>query len=538
MPNQILTMFNNLSLVRKITMLAVAGGTMAGLIFIVSLSQRPDYQTLFSNLNQEDASSIVTKLKEMKVPYKIEGGGSILMVPSEKVYETRLTLAGQGMPQGGGVGLEIFDKSSFGVTEFVQKINYRRALQGELSRTIKQLSEVESVRVHIVIPEKSLFTESQEKGKVSVALTLKPGKTLAKSQVDGIVHLSSSSVEGITASDVTVVDNHGHLLSDKNNEDGGMQASNSNIEYQKMVEKDMETRIQGMLDKVVGSKKSSARVSAVLDFKRTEKTEERYDPDGAVIRSEQRVQENSTGSAMASAGVPGVASNLPDGQENLSGSLGQPPSAQKQNETINYEISKVVSRVIEPTGTIQKMTVAVLVDGNYTPAGKDGKKEYIPRSEEDLQKITAIVKNAVGYNEERGDRVEVVNIPFSSEEITEEIPAAESVSFIEKYPWLPLAVKYAIPFIVVIMTFVFVLRPLVKWVTQGGSAESLRVGASLGMGQLPLSVMVGELPGGNQGELPGAQLQESLALRQKAVELARVKPKESANVVKSWLKEK
>lgn len=538
MPNQILSVFNNLSLARKITMLAVVGGTMAGLIFIVSLSQRPDYQTLFSNLNQEDASSIVTKLKEMKIPYTIEGGGSILMVPSEKVYETRLTLAGQGMPQGGGVGLEIFDKSSFGVTEFVQKINYRRALQGELSRTIKQLSEVESVRVHIVIPEKSLFTESQEKGKVSVALTLKHGKSLAKSQVDGIVHLASSSVEGISASDVTVVDNHGHLLSDKNNEDSAMQASNSNIEYQKAVEKDMETRVQGMLDKVVGSNKSSARVSAVLDFKRIEKTEERYDPDGAVIRSEQRLQEHSTGSAMASAGVPGVASNLPDGQENISGSLGQPPSAQKQNDTVNYEISKVVSRVIEPIGTVQKMTVAVLVDGNYGPAGNDGKKNYIPRSEEELQKITAIVKNAVGYNEERGDRVEVVNIPFSSEEIIEEIPAAAPLSIIEKYPWLPLAVKYAVPFIVVIMTFVFVLRPLVKWVTQGGNGESLGVGASLGMGQLPLSVRVGELPGGNQGVLPDVQLQESLMLRQKSVELAKTKPKESANVVKSWLKEK
>ena len=538
MPNQVLSMFNNLSLARKITMLAVAGGTMAGLIFVVSLSQRPDYQTLFSNLNQEDASSIVTKLKEMKIPYTIEGGGSILMVPSEKVYETRLTLAGQGMPQGGGVGLEIFDKSSFGVTEFVQKINYRRALQGELSRTIKQLSEVESVRVHIVIPEKSLFSESQEKGKVSVALTLKHGKSLAKSQVDGIVHLAASSVEGITASDVTVVDNHGHLLSDKNNEDTGMQASNSNIEYQKMVEKDMETRVQGMLDKVVGSNKSSARVSAVLDFKRVEKTEERYDPDGAVIRSEQRLQEHSTGSAMSSAGVPGVASNLPDGQENISGSLGQPPSAQKQNDTVNYEISKVVSRVIEPIGTVQKMTVAVLVDGNYGPAGNDGKKNYIPRSEEELQKITAIVKNAVGYNEERGDRVEVVNIPFSSEEIIEEIPAAAPLSIIEKYPWLPLVVKYAVPFIVVIMTFVFVLRPLVKWVTQGGSGESLGVGASLGMGQLPLSVRVGELPGGNQGVLPDVQLQESLMLRQKSVELAKTKPKESANVVKSWLKEK
>lgn len=527
-------LFNSLSLSRKITFVAVAGGTLAGLIFMISLSQRPDYQTLFSNLSQEDASSIVAKLKDLRVPYKIEGGGSVIMVPSEKVYETRLTLAGQGMPQGGGIGFEIFDKSSFGVTEFVQKVNYRRALQGELSRTIKQLSEVDSVRVHIVIPEKSLFSETQEKGKVSVALKLKPGKNLAKNQVDGIVHLASSSVEGISPSDVTVVDSHGRILSDKNNEDSMMQASNSNIEYQKMLERDMEGRIQSMLDKVVGSKKATARVSAVLDFKRIEKTEERYDPDGAVVRSEQKLQENSTGTAMASAGVPGVASNLPGGEDNVSAVQGQAPTSQKQNETINYEISKVVSRVIEPVGTIQKMTVAVLVDGNYGPADKDGKKNYIPRSEEELQKITAIVKNAVGYNEERGDRVEVVNIPFSSDEIAEELPVAESVSFIGKYPWLPVAVKYAIPFIVVIMTFIFVLRPLVKWVTQGGIGES----GVPGMGQFPLSVTVGELSESSQGGVSDAQIQESLRLRQKAVELARIKPKESAGVIKTWLKEK
>lgn len=535
MPNQfsqLYAMFNTLTLFRKITLVAVGAGTIAGLILMVALSNRQEYQTLFSNLTQEDASAIVTRLKETKVPYRIDGGGSTITVPSNKVYETRLALAGEGIPQGGGVGFEIFDKSSFGVTEFVQKVNYRRALQGELGRTIKQLSEVDSARVHIVIPEKSLFKESQEKGKVSVVLKLKPGKGLAKNQIDGIVHLAASSVEGISAQNVTVVDNHGRILSDKNGEDSVMLASSSNMEYQKMLEKDMESRVQSMLEKVVGSGKVTTRVSALIDFKQIEKTEERYDPDGTVVRSEQRVQDRSTGAVMASAGVPGVMSNLPGGQQDTGDAEGIAPSSQKQNETINYEISKVVSRVIEPVGTIQKLTVAVLVDGNYGPAAKEGKREYIPRSEEELQKITAIVRNAVGYNEERGDRVEVVNIPFGSDEAEE--PAAMPPSVMEKYAqWLPMGLKYGLPLLISIMAFIFVLRPMVKWATQGGG------GLAPGMGQFPLPATVGELSESRASALSEASsVQESIVLRQKAAELARSKPKESANIVKSWLKEK
>lgn len=526
-----LNVFSSLSLSKKITLILVTGATVAGLMFAVTLSQRPDYQTLFSNLSSEDGSSVISKLKEMRIPYQIEGGGSRILVPAEKVYETRLTLAGQGIPQGSGIGFEIFDKSSFGVTEFVQKVNYRRALQGELSRTITQLAEVESARVHIVIPEKSLFSENQERGKVSVVLKLRPGRALTKTQVNGIVHLASSSVEGIATSDVTVVDNYGQMLSGAN-DNPTAQLSSSNLEYQKTLEKDLEARVQSMLEKVVGSGKVTARVSAVVDFKQVEKTEEKYDPDGAVVRSEQRGTDSSTGAAVASAGVPGVASNLPGGQSAATTALSQ-PSSQRQNETINYEISKVISKVIEPVGTLQKLTVAVLVDGNYGPADKDGKKTYTPRSDEDMQKITAIVRNAIGFNEERGDKVEVVNIPFGSAEMATEEATAAAPSIIEKYPWLPLAVKYMVPLLIAIMTIIFVLRPLVKWATQGGGAAF-----SSEMARTPLSVTVGEFPESHVGELPENKYQDSIALRQKAVELAKGKPKESANVIKTWLKER
>lgn len=529
MASQMLSMFSNLSLSKKISIVAITGLTFASLWFMVVLSQKPEYQTLFSNLNSGDASAIVAKLKEQRIPYQIEGGGSRIMVPSEKVYETRLSLAGEGIPQGGGVGFEIFDKSSFGVTEFVQKVNYRRALQGELSRTISQLMEVESARVHIVIPEKSLFTENQEAGKVSVILKLKAGKSLNRNQVEGIVHLASSSVEGISPSNVTVVDSHGQILSAAN-ENPTIQQTSSNIEYQKTLEKDMENRIQSMLEKVVGSRKVTARVSAVVDFKQVEKTEEIYDPDGAVVRSQQRVDDHSIGAAVASAGVPGVASNMPGEQSPATASSSQ-PSSQRQNETINYEISKVISKTIEPVGTIQKLTVAVLVDGIYGAPDKDGKKTYTPRSDDEMQKITAIVRNAIGFNEERGDRVEVVNIPFGSEDITDvsaEEAAAASPSLLEKYPWLPMAVRYLVPLLIAIMAFVFVLRPLVKWATQ----------LTPQVAHVPISMTVGEQLEPGREELPENKYQDSIALRQKAVELAKGNPKESANVIKTWLKEK
>lgn len=527
---QIVSMFNSLSLARKITFVSVIGVTAAGLIFLIFISQRPQYQTLFSNLNPEDASSIVTKLKEMKVPYRIEDGGSRIAVASPLVYETRLTLAGEGIPQGGGVGFEIFDRTNFGATEFVQKVNYRRALQGELGRTIKQLAEVESTRVHIVIPERSLFTENQEKGKVSVVLKLKPGKNLSKKQIQGIVHLVSSSVEGITPSEVTVVDNYGRMLSDPYSENSVAHVSSTNLEYQKMVEKDMENRLQSMLERVVGHGKVTVGISTALDLKQVEKTEEKYDPDGAVVRSEQKIRDSETSSTMAAAGVPGVASNLPGGRADNLMSEGQPLS-QKQHETTNYEISKVISKIVEPVGTIQKLTVAVLVDGTYGGPDKDGKKKYTPRSEEELQKITAIVKNAVGFNEDRGDRVDVVNIPFDLEE------EVVSASLFEKYPWLPMAFKYSLPFVIVIMTFIFVLRPMTKWATQreGGVPEPVAVGAE----QLPLSVTVGEVPEApHYGELESGEVHESLQLRRKTVELAKSKPMESAFVIKGWLKEK
>lgn len=527
-----------LTLSQKITYVLVLGGTIAALLALTFWSQQPEYQTLFSNLSSDDASSIMAKLKDKKILYKIEAGGSVISIPSEKVYETRLELAGEGLPQGGGIGFEIFDRTNLGMTEFSQKVNYKRALQGELSRTIKGLSEVQDARVHLVMPEKSLFVEDEQKSRASVVVKLKPSKKLSQNQVQGIVHLVASSVEGLSPDNVTIVNTSGQMLT-KASDGSQMQAmTSSQMEYQKTFEKDIETRLQSMIEKVVGVNKVSANVSADIDFKRIEKTEETYNPDVQVVRSEQRNQEKSSGGGMMMmpAGVPGVASNLPAGQKGQTGqttaSTALPSTAQRQSETINYEINKVTSRILEPTGTVKKLSVAVLVDGNYENIkADDGKeqKKYAPRSSEEMKKIEDLVKGAVGYTADRGDKVTVVNIPFETGSVAADegaLAAAEPSAFKE---YLPYAVKYGTAILLALLIIFFVARPL----TQG-----------LGKRELSLEAIQKSLPG-TVAELEaqfGAPQKAVTAgvsgvdVTQRLVELARQNPQQTAQIIKGWIK--
>ncbi len=415
-------MFSKFSINQRMIILIALAGSVAGLIALTLWTQQPDMQVLFTNLSSEDAAAIIDKLKETKVPYETTGGGSTVLVPSAQVHDLRLQLATQGLPHGGGVGFEIFDRTSIGMSEFVQKLNYRRALQGELARTIAQLPEVERARVHLAIPERRLFANEQEKARASVIVSLRNGQQLAQAQVQGVIHLVSSSVEGLQARDVTVVDGHGRMLSSTmTDETAGL--TNTQLEYQRSIEKDVETRIQTMLERIVGSNKAVVRVSSVVDFRKVETTEERYDPNSQVVRSEQRGQEKANGTNGVSGGVPGVQSNVPPGTDQ------EPPqtssnNSQTKNETVNYEISRTVSKIVEPVGVIKQLSVAVLVDGIYEAAKTgDGQstdtpaaaRKYIPRSEEDLKRIEDIVKKAMGFSPERQDQVQVVNVQFGAE---------------------------------------------------------------------------------------------------------------------------
>ncbi|MDH4085312.1 MAG: flagellar basal-body MS-ring/collar protein FliF [Nitrospira sp.] len=518
-------MLSKFTINQRMIILVALAGSVAGLIALTLWTQQPDMQVLFTNLGSEDAAAIIDKLKETKVPYETTGGGSTVLVPSEQVHDLRLQLATQGLPHGGGVGFEIFDRTSIGMSEFVQKLNYRRALQGELARTIAQMPEVERARVHLAIPERRLFASEQEKARGSVILTLRNGQQLSQAQVQGVIHLVSSSVEGLQARDVTIVDGHGRMLSATVTDDASG-LTNTQLDYQRNVEKDVETRIQTMVERIVGPNKAVVRVSSLVDFRKVETTEERYDPNSQVVRSEQRGQEKANGTNGVGGGVPGVESNVPPGTDQEPAQTSS-NNSQTKNETVNYEISRTVSKIVEPVGVIKQLSVAVLVDGMYEPikAGEGdttdapaAARKYIPRSEEDLKRIEDIVKKAMGFSAERQDQVQVVNVQFGTGPDEPQGMVAEATVEGPK-AWLPY-LRYGVGILLFTVILLFVVRPLLAML--GSTTEQTQAEAS-----------VSALPG--RAGMTEASLTHAPD-RTQIIDMARKNPDTTAVVVKQWLK--
>jgi flagellar M-ring protein FliF len=531
-PGQIQGQIAAMSMSQKIIALVGVAGAMAGMVVLFLWANQPNYALLYSNLSPEDAGAVVEKLKAQKIPYKVSGPDAV-MVPEDRVYELRLQMASEGLPQGGAVGFELFDKNSMGMTDFVQKLNYRRGLEGELAKTIGQLTEVHQARVHLMIPERTLFSEKQESSSASVVLKLRGGNVLSEGQVQGIVHLVASSVEGLSPEKITVVDTHGTILSRSTDASYGAQMSNYQMEYQRNLEKGLEERVESMLDRAVGAGKVIARVSSVLNFKQVETTEEKYDPDGQVVRSEQRAQENTSGSSTASGGVPGVLSNLPGAKaENPQAATGKGASSQgkKSSETINYDISKSVSRIVEPTGSIKQISVAVLIDGTYaagggTDQGTAGK--YTPRTAEEMKKYEDIVKKAVGFNTDRGDQVEVVNTPFETN-----VPGGEETapapSTVQKFTFLLPFLKYGVAGIAVILLFLLVIKPMMKTLLAPNiPAISAALVPRGGMSMTELE---------QRGSYP--QIAGEGEVKDQVGRIIRENPQQAAKLLKSWIGEK
>jgi len=490
----------------------------AVLIFVVN---RTDYRPLFTNLGSEDAGEIVKKLKDNKTPYQITEDGKGILVPADKVYEMRLSLASEGLPQGGGVGFEIFDRKNFGMTEFVQKLNYQRALQGELSRTISQLNGVEQARVHLVMPEKSLFKESEKPATASVVLKMKSNRPLSDNEVQGVVHLVASSIEGMDPEHVTVLDSRGKILSKGGSSDPTARMTASMQDTQRTYEKNVEERIQSLLDRIVGSGKSVARATATFDFKQVERVDEKFDPETIAVRSEQRTEEKGASNS-AIAGVPGVQSNL---GKNSPKPVSASGGGSKNDETLNYEVSRSTSKTIEPVGTLSKISVAVLVDGKYelpaaTKEGQAVKAKYIPRSPEELQKIETLVRSAIGYSAERGDQLSVQNIPFQDmgDSGTAETSAWWSTPF---FMSLYKNLLIALGFLAVVM---FVIRPLLK---------SLRI---LKPKEFDMFEPVSEIPE-KLSSAEKAQIAVQIAEQQSLIDTAKKDPYQVAQILQNWLGE-
>jgi len=405
------------------------GVAVAGLAIVVTLffgSQwmfESPYVPLFASLATEDAGAIIAQLKASKTPYKIGGAGEQILVPADRAAELRLRMAVQGLPLGGGVGFEVFDKSPFGVSDFNQRVNYQRALQGELARTIGQLRGVSRARVHLVMPQPSLFSDRERQPSASVFLKMSAGGRLAPEEVRGIVHLVASSVEGLAPERITVVDTAGRVLA-AGAEGAASPAGLSprRVEIKSAVEEGLERRVQSLLDAALGPGQAVTRVTAQLNFDQVERTEERYDQN-PVTRQETRTTETTNGISSTPTGAPAPPATAAAPGTPAPAALPTPPasthsnSSTRETENVNYELSRIVAKTLTSPGEIQRLSMAVLLNtATKVVPGPDKKetREPAPRSAEEIEKIRRIVMGAVGFNQGRGDEVTVVEMPFDT----------------------------------------------------------------------------------------------------------------------------
>ena len=508
---------------KRVAFLSLIIGTIIGFVFLITWTEKPDFRYLYSNLNMEDASAIIEKLKEQKIEYQIASNGSSILVPEEKMHEIRLEMASHGLPQGGSVGFEVFNNTKLGMTEFVQNVNYQRALQGELSRTINNFKEIESSRVHIVMSPKSLFVDKEEAATASVVLKLRHGRWLSDNQIQGIVHLVASSVPRLKPENVTVVNNSGKMLAGFKDKSTAGRISSDQLEYQEKMEKSMENRVKTMLEKALGIDNTIVRVSSLLDFKRREMTEERYYPDNKVVRSEQVLIETSGGSGINPRGVPGLRANI--SKRKIKGK-GDTLEYQKEDKTVNYEIGKITSVISEPTGEVKRISVAVVVDGNYAKIkGKGGREswKYIPRTPEEMKTLENIVKRAVNFDPVRGDAVEVANIAFETDKLmgnVEEIKKEDWLANIQKFKPV---FKYTFLGIFLLFSFLFIVRPLTRWLTSNTLTE-MDI-----LKQLPKTV--GELEREYTGSMGRLEKTDSVT------QLLETDKDVSVGVIKDWMKD-
>jgi len=394
---------------RQKIQIAVAAVATVGAVWGLSVyATRIQYGVLYSNLAREDAAAVVSALAERQVPYRLAAGGAVIEVPAGRVDEMRLELASEGLPPGGGVGFEIFDRPAFGLSDFVQNVNYRRALERELARTIQTLDAVDSARVHLALPPESVFADEHREPSASVVVRLENGGTLPSGRVRAIANLVASGVEGLNAQNVSVIDGEGRMLTD--GEDDGQALSASQLTSKQAMERAIEATLVSILEPIVGGGKVRTRATVELDQARVERTSETYDPDVSVVRSEQKTKSRQ-GSAGTGAGVPGTASNLPGGDGAATG--GTSTLGESQTTRTNFELNRTVSTVAEPAGRLARQSVAVVVDHATTPSQDGQPPVRQPRTAEEMRQITDIVRAAAGIDESRGDVLIVENVGFN-----------------------------------------------------------------------------------------------------------------------------
>lgn len=471
--SQLVDRYTKLPLAQKIAVPALVAFCVWALVYTSRVATQPDYTVLYSDLSSTDAGAVVQRLKEMKIGYRLDGN-VISVTPPSQVHELRLTLASEGLPKTGSVGYELFDGTNFATTTLGEVVKKQRALQGELERTIMSLDAILAARVHISQPEKTIFAKQAQDPGASVLIKLKPGAELDKKQIKGITNFVASSVEGLKAENVTIIDESGNLLTPKAGEGEELGADATRLQYVREVEKGYVQRIESMLAKVLGPGKVVARVTADLDFSSNEREEESFDPGGRVVRSERSVEEGNGSSQRG--GIPGVVTNLsnaPAAQAQQEGLLDQ--TSRKENVK-NFEVSRAVVRSAQARGKLVRLSTAVLVDGQTTEIseiGADGQptgkmlKNYAALAPEMLSQVEGIVKSAVGFDSSRGDVVTVENVPFfaPNESLQAELEKARQTDEYLRYGGI------VAPLVALMLFALFVLRPLVKFLTTSTHEE-------------------------------------------------------------------
>jgi flagellar M-ring protein FliF len=545
-------LLKSLGLVRLAT-LGLVGAALLGFFGYLGLRMNAEPMALlFADVAPEDAAKMTAALDAMNVTYQLKGDGTTIYVPQSNVLKLRMALAAKGLPAGGTVGYEIFDNAdALGTTSFLQNINHLRALEGELSRTIRSIDGIEGVRVHLVLPERELF--SRDKREPSASIVLKIRGTLATSQVKAIQQLVASAVEGLSPGHVSIVDERGTLLASGMGDAGQSMISATLEEQRATYENRLRTQVEEIVSRVVGIDKARVEVAAQMDYNRVTQTSDTYDPNGQVVRSTQSVEDTSNNTDGKQSQSVSVGNNLPNA--NLGGDAGTTShqQANRNEETVNYEISRTTkTEVLEP-GRIKRLSIAVLVDGIYAP-GADGKPTYAPRSEQELAKIEALVKSAIGFDTARGDQIQVVNLRFATPPAIEATqPEVEPFLGLTKADYMHMGQLGVLSILALIAMF-FVLRPMLARLpgaTRGAQTLAIKgnqpyaggntlAGADSGRIDEISNALIGNA--NNQDTDDGIDIAQVAgkvkgSSVRKIGELVAVHPDESISILRSWLHE-
>jgi len=523
-------------------MAAVTAALVGVFAFIILRVTAPQMAPVFTDLSVEDSAAVVKDLERQAIPYEIKNDGAIILVPRDRMTRVRMKLAEGGLPKGGGVGYEIFDKSdTLGATSFVQNINHLRALEGELARTIKALDRVQAARVHLVLPERPLF--SRDKIEPSASIVLRVRGALEAQQVRAIRHLVASAVNGLKPQRVSIVDETGNLLADGAAGDSAGAMGGSAEERQGSFERRLKDQIESIVSSVVGPGRARVQLSADFDFNRITETFDKFDPEGRVLRSSQ-TREESSGTDNKDGQVT-VGNELPGGQPNPQNQASRDQS-KKSEETVNYEISRSTKTEVTEGGRVKRISAAVLVDGSYAKNEK-GEAVYQPRTKEELDRIAALVRSAIGFDQKRGDQIEIVNLRFAEAPAT---PITEPGGFLSFLQFtkddLMRGIELAVMALLGLVVVLFVVRPLVRRIltpdeprralTASSGANAVAVTGSPALSATAARPAI-ESETAKMIDMAQVQGQVHAQSIQKVGELAESNPNETVAIVRQWLQD-